>query len=357
MTQPLYIISSCAISPQLSYDSEHFLAPPVSTDSGKMYVGDVDYHRYISPVAIRRMSRMLKIGITAGMRCLEKAGVKTPLAIITGTSRGSVTDMEVFMKDMITLEEEALNPSGFIQSTYNSVNGWLALMAQCKGYNQAFVHRGFSFELAVFDAMLTLAETDSDAYILCGSFDELTEDYYKIRDKAGFFKRLTPPNLALLAHYDTPGSIAGEGAAFFTVSNNSTGASCAILDVEMIHQADWTKVKNAIDDLLIKNGLVAADIDILLSGMNGDSRNAFIVEPLLAALPVQTSIVVFKHLCGEYATASSFGIWLAHSIFNLGKIPPAALYRSGTSTNIRNMLFFNVTISNNVSVMLLRACV
>lgn len=128
MTQPMYIISACAISAQHTYNEADFLSPVMSYDDGRLFVVDPDYTKYISPVAIRRMSRMLKRGITAGMRCLEDAAVKTPDGIILGTSRGSVTDMELFLHDMIKMEEQALNPTSFIQSTYNSVNGWLAML-------------------------------------------------------------------------------------------------------------------------------------------------------------------------------------------------------------------------------------
>jgi len=354
MTQPLYIISACTISPQHTYDEEHFLDPVMKCEDGKLYVIDPDYTKYISPVAIRRMSRLLKRGITAGMKCLEDAHVTTPDAIIIGTARGSVTDMENFMKDMISMEEQALNPTSFIQSTYNSVNGWLAMMTKCMAYNQTFVHRGFSLELALLDAQLLLAESTDKKYILAGGFDELTTEYFIIREKIDYYKKDFPSSLELLSHYDTPGTIAGEGAHFFTISNEPENAVCVIQSVAMLQQPSADEMLMAIDNMMAQNGLRNEDIDVLVCGMNGDSRNRFLMDPLVARCAEQTTIATFKQLSGEYDTASGFGLWLANYVCKHKNIPSGVIYKSGTSETVKNIVVCNVTIACNISLMLLR---
>jgi 3-oxoacyl-[acyl-carrier-protein] synthase II len=354
MTQPLYIISACSISPQHTYDEDHFLDPAIKSDDGKLYVTDPDYTKYISPVAIRRMSRLLKRGITAGMKCLEDAGVTTPDAIIIGTARGSVTDMENFMKDMISMEEQALNPTSFIQSTYNSVNGWLAMMTKCTAYNQTYVHRGFSLELALLDTQLFLAESAGKKYILAGGFDELTIEYFTIREKIGYYKKDFPLSLELLSHYDTPGTIAGEGAHFFTISNDPEKAVCALHSVVMLQQPSTGELLAAIDNTLAENGLKNEDIDVLVCGMNGDSRNRFLIDPLIARCGERTTIASFKQLCGEYDTASGFGLWLASYICKQKAVPPGIIHTKGTSKTIKNIIVCNVTIACNISLVLLK---
>jgi len=355
MMPPLYILSACSISPQHSYDAEHFLDPVMSTDNGKLYSIDPDYSKYISPVAIRRMSRMLKRGITAGMKCLEDANIKTPDAIIIGTARGSVTDMENFLKDMINMKEEALTPTGFIQSTYNSVNGWLAMLTKCTGYNQTYVHRGFSLELCLQDAQLLFGESTAPKYILAGGFDELTEEYFLIRNKIGYYKRKIPNSLSLLSHYDTPGAIAGEGAHFFALSNEPENASCAIVGVKMLQQPTAEELMSAINEILRQSNLTNDDIDVLMCGMNGDSRNHFLIDPLLASTSTNTTIATYKQLSGEYDTASGFGLWLTNYIFTHKQIPAATVYKQGSSSLIKNILLCNLTIANNVSLILVQA--
>lgn len=352
MTQPLYIISACTISAQHTYDRENFLKPVVSCDDGRLFVIDPDYTKYINPVAIRRMSRMLKRGISAGMRSLDDAGVKTPDGIIVGTSRGSVTDMEIFLHQLIELEEQALNPAGFIQSTYNSVNGWLAMLSKCTGYNQTYVHRGFTLELCLFDAQLTLAEASGKQNLLVGAFDELTPEYATIRRKIDYYKQNVPNNLHLLEHNDSPGSIGGEGAHFFTVSNEPANATSVMRSVAMLHKPTTNELQSGIAEILAKNNINNEDIDVLVCGMNGDSRVNHLIEPVLAGCPSTATIVSFKHLSGEYDTASGFGLWLADHLCRTQSVPQEVVFRQGSATSIKNILVCNVTIMGNATLML-----
>ncbi len=354
MKQPLYILSACSISAQHTYDEENFLKPVVTSDDGKLFVIDADYTKYVSPVAIRRMSRLLKRGITAGMKSLEDAGVRSPDAIIIGTARGSVTDMEYFLHEMIDMKEEALNPASFIQSTYNSVNGWLAMMTKSTGYNQTYVHRGFSFELTLFDAQLFAAESSEEKHMLVGGFEEMTPEYFTIRNKVGYYKTDTPNSLAILSQYHTPGSVGGEGAHFFTLSNRPQNSVCSIYAVAMLHHPSANSLRSAIANMLAENGLTNDDIDVLVSGMNGDSRNLFLMEPLLAGSSANTTIVTFKQFSGEYDTAAGFGLWLGHYIFKHDHIPAETIYKQGDSKAIKNMLICNVTIGADISLILLK---
>lgn len=355
MMQPMYILSACAISAQHTYDAEHFLNPIMESSTGKLYMVDADYTKYISPVAIRRMSRMLKAGITAGMKCLEDAGIKTPDAIIIGSARGSVTDMQNFLKDMINMKEEALTPTAFIQSTYNSVNGWLAMMTKCTGYNQTFVHRGFSLELCLLDAQLMLAEAKDTKYILAGGYDELTDEYYTIREKIGYYKEQMPNSRDLIAHYDTPGSIGGEGANFLTLSNERGKATCAIYAVKMLLKPTSETLQNAVAAMLAEHGIKNEDLDVMVCGMNGDSRNSFLIDPLLANCAPQTTIATFKQFSGEYDTASGFGLWLVNYICTHKRIPAECIFRQGSSQAIRNVLLFNVTIAWDITLVLVKS--
>ena len=69
-----------------------------------------------------------------------------PEAIITATSLGCLADTEKFLSSMVNNEPSMLNPTPFIQSTFNTIGGQLALITGNKGANITYVHRGFSFE-------------------------------------------------------------------------------------------------------------------------------------------------------------------------------------------------------------------
>jgi hypothetical protein len=355
MMQPLYIHAATAISPQHSFDREHFLKPAISSDSGRLYALDAPYADYISPVAIRRMSRILKITISTAMHCLKEANIKTPDAIITGTGRGGVTDMEVFVKDMIRLEEGALNPTAFIQSTYNSPNGWIAMQSGCTNYNQTYVHRGCSFELALLDAQMLLSETDEHQNILVGCYDEMTEDYFQIRSKRGYWKQPSVNSATLLSHSATGGTIGGEGAAFFLLNNEKKGSSACIQALTIVHNANSNDLTNAVAQLLKQAETEAGEISLVLTGLNGDCSQAGLYEDVLKTLFKTASAAAFKQLSGEYDTATGFALWLANYLINQAAFPNELLLPSAIMPprQLEKILIINHFIMGTASAILI----
>lgn len=351
MSSPLYIKAATAISPQHSFDAAQILQPVVSSDNGQLYAIDADYRQYINPVAIRRMSRMLKMSISAAMKCLQDAGVTIPDAVITGTGRGSMTDMELFVKDMIRLQEEALNPTQFIQSTYNAPNGWIALQTKGTGYNQTYVHRGISLELALTDAQMLAAE-GAHENILVGCFDELTPEYVTIKNKLGYWKQEMPNSLALLQHADTPGTIGGEGAAFFALSRNDENAICAIQAIQTLSQPSPEAVRQMMQVMLAAEGLQLSDIDVLVCGMSGDARFQPLYNDLLQQAGDATTIAAFKHLCGEYDTSSGFALWLTAQIIASQHVPEITVVKKGANTAVNRVLILNHYILSSASAIL-----
>jgi hypothetical protein len=93
------------------------------------------------------------------------------------------------------------------------VGAQIALLLTCHAYNNTFVHRGFSFESALLDAIMLLQDGETTS-VLAGSVDEITDISYAILSRFGFYKRFPVSNLGLISTV-SKGSIAGEGAAFF----------------------------------------------------------------------------------------------------------------------------------------------
>lgn len=351
----MYISSATVISPQQHFEDEGLLQDIVNTDKGMLFVREPNYKGYINPVAIRRMSKLLKMGISCGMNALQKAGIEKPQAIITGTGRGSMVDTEQFLLSMIEMEEGALTPTSFIQSTYNSINGWLALQTKCTGYNQTYVNRGTSFELAMFDAQMLLNEAKEHMDILVGCFDEITPDYVRVKSKIGYWKNPIPSSTNLHKHSHTTGTIAGEGAAFFTITNQKENAICSLEAVKMLQDAATSDIVDNIDRLLDEHGLNLSEIDVLLCGMNGDSRQMEVYNQLSDLASEHTTIANFKHLCGEYDTSSGFATWLAAELFKAQEIPGILVSRKGNHVGIKTILLVNHYILNSHSIMLLKS--
>src|SRR4051812_1090532 len=124
----VYIRSASSISVQAMASGEGAVAMrPIAFPAA---VVEPDYKQFINPGMLRRMSPIVKYGVAAGIDCLQKAGVASPTAVITGTGLGCLRDTQKFMETFLTTKEETLPPTAFIQSTHNTVSGQLALLTK-----------------------------------------------------------------------------------------------------------------------------------------------------------------------------------------------------------------------------------
>lgn len=294
MSEKVYIRSTGIVSPLSA-----------SPADGRLRAVEPDYTRVIDPKAIRRMSRVIRMGVAAAMACLEGAGLRaagaaatSPAgaaasespdaapagaaldAIITGTAYGCLEDTTVFLRRMIENQEEMLTPTAFIQSTHNTVGAQIALMLQCHAYNNTFVHRGFSFEHALLDGVMLLQE-GAARRVLVGGIDEITDTSHSILSRFGLYKH---------------GRVNGEGAAFFLIDKEADTNLC-LEGLDTFYRPEHPQ--EHINAFLER---YPGEIDTVLG------------DPLPKDLAVDGKLPPaepFKNLCGDYPTASAFGLWLA----------------------------------------------
>src|SRR5580692_8036446 len=127
----IYIQAISAISPQNTFGAHPFLAERVEYTGDRLTCKEPDYATIIDPKQIRRMSRIIRMGVATASACLKEVGISNPDAIVTGTAYGCLADTGVFLSAIIEQGEELLSPTAFIQSTHNTVGGQIALMLQC----------------------------------------------------------------------------------------------------------------------------------------------------------------------------------------------------------------------------------
>lgn len=155
-----------------------------------------------APDVRRRMSRAVKMGVSAGMEAIGGLPVGEKIsAIITATGLGCLADSEKFLRNVIDNGETLLNPTPFIQSTFNTVGGQIAQLTGNNGYNMTYVHGGLSFESALLDAAMQIEECGV-RNVLVGSFDESTPSQRRIMERMGMWR----------------GASCGEGAYAFVLS-------------------------------------------------------------------------------------------------------------------------------------------
>lgn len=344
-----YIQGTAAISPQHTFAGVLSEQPMVVSSGNILSCIEPDYRAFIPSNSLRRMSRILKMGLTTALQCMQDCGVAIPGGIVTGTGKGSLQDTERFIKEIRDYEERALNPTPFIQSTYNAVNGLIALQQKCTQYNNTFVHRGFSFENALLDSMLLLHEGTTN--VLAGAFDEITTEHFYIKSRIGQWKAETVPNNTLYKHY-SPGTISGEGAAFFLLEASPSEKSyAAIAGLKMLYKPSPEKLETALQQLLQQHGLSTGDIDLVLSGSNADSNYEFYYD-VIAGLPH----LPFKHLCGEYETAGAFALWAAAQMLKAQRVPEQLFpMLQEQPAKLKNVLIYNHFFGEQHTFMLLQA--
>lgn len=325
-----YIQSISSISPYPTFETEDFLSMSVENKDEKyLHAIEPDYKNYITDANLRRrMSRIVKMGVSAALNCIKNSDIENPDAIITGTGLGCLADTEKFLASLIENKEQLLNPTAFIQSTFNTIGAQIALILKNHNYNFTYVHRGFSFESALLDAMMQLQEgTIKNA--LVGAVDEITPSSAHIMERMGFWKN---------------GVKMGEGAQFFMFSSKKNNNDFAILkDVSTFLLTEKnSNPQKYIFDFLEKNNLQIEDIDFLLSGNDNFTQDIFKVIPF----------ATFKHICGEYQSASSFACWCASHILK-NQIIPDSLLPTDKPIKLEKILILNTYQNSNYSLILL----
>lgn len=315
---------------------------------------DPDYKKYISPMAARRMSRVVKMGIYAAKTCLEDARVDMPDAIVTGTGLGCIEDTEKFLISMIQNEEKLLNPTPFIQSTHNTVSSQISLFLKCHAYNTTYSHRGLSFEPALLDSLMLLHEKAAGK-VLLGGIDEITPNSFLLQKRLGLFRNLQEKTPDVL-NSASAGSLAGEGATFFVLDTKASPDHYArIGPLKSIHGSLSEKdVCKAAETFLQQHQIAAATIDLLMLGFSGDQKTDSLYHGLHKACFANTPVACFKHLCGEHQTATAYAMALAANMLKNGQLPQKALCHPETEGKPKQILIYNHFQNINHSFILLQ---
>jgi len=335
-----YINGIGLISPQRTAEGKVFLEEIIDHSTDYLKCLEPDYKKYLDPLLARRMSRLIRMGITSAKLCLKDAGIDMPDTIITGTGLGSVEDTEKIL-GTIHQDEFPLNPTPFIQSTYNTISSQIAIQLKCHGYNSTYVHRSFSFESGLLDALLQLEEKNA-VNVLMGGIDEMSMNHLSLIRRLGHWK-MEPVNSLEILKSKTKGALAGEGSGYFILSQEKNDRSYSwILGVKTIYKPDNTnEIEEEVINFIASAGLTTNDVDIFLTGINGDQD----FDPLYYALAEKhfpdKTLLYFKHLCGEYHTSTSFALWVAANILKRQIIPPTLILKHKPLPNIRNVLIYN----------------
>ncbi|MEE0318134.1 MAG: beta-ketoacyl synthase chain length factor [Bacteroidales bacterium] len=166
-----------------------------------------DYKEVITDAnSRRRMGRLLKMAVWCGLKSLDGVPSERVAGIITSTGAGFMKDTISFGSSIFDREETLLNPSPFMQSTFNTASGYIALIRKIHAYNTTYVQQADGFAASLVDAAMLLDDAGEGNVALVGAFDEVTPEVDVIRQRLGLY-RVGDGFLPL-----------GEGAAAFLLS-------------------------------------------------------------------------------------------------------------------------------------------
>ncbi|TVZ27926.1 beta-ketoacyl synthase-like protein [Gillisia sp. Hel_I_86] len=352
MSKSIYITGIGAISAQT--EEAIFSEKPAMYNSNIFQAISPNFKEYIPAMALRRMSKAIKMGLTAGKMALQDASVELPDAIITGTGEGCKQNTEKFLESLLSQEEELLTPTSFIQSTHNTVGGQMALNLKCTGYNVTYSHESASLEAALIDSILLLNEKPSLNSVLVGGVDEVSNKLTSFGYLNGFLKQQEIGNLSLFLHRSN-GTITSEGAFFFNLStNNKPGSYAQLKAVFNFNSESPIETSEKITQFLSGNSLKLNDLDLVLLGKNGDLEQDKIYDELQNTIFIETCKLAYKHLSGDFNTVTGFAIWLSCLIFKRQEIPAIIKLNDVSCANPKNILLYNLSSSTNHSLILLQ---
>jgi len=314
-----------------------------------------DYKQFIQHMALRRMSKSIKMGLTAAKIALKEAGINKPDAIITGTGEGCKQDTEKFLEAILNQDEKLLTPTAFIQSTHNTIGGQLAQTIECTGYNVTYTQNSASFESALMDAQLLFLEDKEINSVLVGGVDELSKKMTSFMYLDHQLKEQEISNLDLLKTKSS-GTITSEGAHFFCISAEKSEKTYAeLIDVSVFQAKTSEDISEKILKVLQINNSSIEDIDLVILGNNGDNRFDHFYYHLQNGLFSEKTQLAYKHLTGEYKTVSGYSVWLACKILKTGSIPEIFKLNAVTCQNPKTILVYNQYLGDNHSIMILNS--
>lgn len=285
-----------------------------------------NYKEFVDAADLRRMSKIIRMGIACSKDCIQQAKIENPDSIIVGTGLGCLTDTEKFLNNALTIEG-LIPPTAFIQSTHNTIAGQISLALKNHNYNMTHTQNSLSFEHALMDGMLLLEEGKST--VLVGAADEniaLMDELSKAFNWSEIENKLT------------------SGASFFMLSNTQNSSSKAQLIDCLTVGLNTTNPTEVISSFLTNNNLQLSDIDIVLFNSNGTTKSDVISKDLNPA-----QVFSYEQFCGYYFTNVAFGMHLATEI----------LHQQSSSfiTNnkpIRRILLYNNFNNKNIGLTLLQ---
>ena len=307
--------------------SEEWMEQPITYAEPFVKAVNPAFREYIAPNEARRMGSIMKRALVTSLKVLKETGIEHPDAIITGTSIGSLDYTEKFLDALTENGEESLSPTYFMQTTHNTVSSAISIYTGTHSYNTTYSHGGISFDLALKDAWMQI-NLGMISNALVGGHDEMVESYFELLQKTGYVgvEGMVP---------------CGECAMSMMLNTQESSDNlCELAGVSVFRMRSLQNVRKHLELLLKAAHIQIEDIQMVMTGVNGNPKNDRLYQPILDAWFSRVQHLRYKHLFGENYTASALGLYAAAHLMK--------------KQHMSVMLLVNCTMNGDCSLVLLK---
>lgn len=303
---------------------------------------------FISPMKMRRMNMLSRIGVAAAKLTLDDAKydsaryARPDVGVALGTCFGPVQTSLEYMDEYVAKGPALAPPQLFAESVANAPGSHVAIEHGFEGFNITFTQRESSAMAALLHAA-TQVSRGSVRAALAGGIEEINELIFSVLDRAGALARATDSLSEAARPFDRNrnGVAAGEGGGMFLLEGDPTGEPYAYVSGFGVARdatatiSDWghdpRPVERAMQKALTDAELSAADVGAVFASANGnrlgDRTEAEAIQNLFAGgIP---PVVATKGIFGEYAAAGALQIATAVVAIRDQRLPSSVGFDDG----------------------------
>jgi 3-oxoacyl-(acyl-carrier-protein) synthase len=326
---------------------------------------------FLDPVKTRRWGRLQTMSLLAAKRAFLPEvlnGQEAQTGVYVGTGMGSLGETTFFLENMVRQKENFPKPANFVNSVHNATASTLGLEFGLKGENITVVHRDISFDGALGHALSSLQQGKVRYAVVCGA-DEMNY-FHALAGEAADQWKTQETTFKPLGGRHSRATFLGEGAAVCVLSaspivdKKSWGRILGVKTGRYKRNAraylDFSHAGDFLEELLFSAGVKAGDVDLVLSGANGDRPLDRVYQGVVVELGKRAARKIphaaYKRLCGDYRGASGFGFVVAALLLRSGRVS-RELLRQGTlplEGPVKTILLYHLSRSGVHSACLLR---
>jgi 3-oxoacyl-[acyl-carrier-protein] synthase II len=296
---------------------------------------DADWTAYLAPRAARRMSPPSIYAVVAARMALEAAGVEVPdepddaCGVLLATAFGASSYTQRLLDQILAEGPEAISPFLFMESVANAPAGQVAIHCRAGGPNHTLCQREAGPAGAVGRAAAEVAAGRAER-MLAGAVEEVTPLLHTVLDRFGALSDRPRP-----FDRQRDGFLAAEGSTVLLLETETAARQRGTEPLARVTawggafdptapRSDWGTGGAALAESLVRGlarrGLVAADVDAVVSGASGARRGDHLEAEMLRHLFAGSPPLVLapKGTTGEYG-----GAYLGAALAALAGLPVA----------------------------------